>query len=853
MANLMQRAVQQAKTEAAAQAASGGDQALSYTDKEQSHSQTAQDLSAATAKKALSAVLRKAARKMQEEDAEAAAAMQAHQEALPDLAADQLRQQQEVVDSDQLQLEGLIRQQSGSSSESGSANPLGKNQSLGDRLGSMLKNAFSPSRQSSYVPLEADSSPEAQEADKPSEQEPSGSGRRALPRDASLGQRLGSILTGGLSIPRQSSYTSVNDDDDVVLPDAQDEDTSNSGKQAVLGVAHRALPRDASLGQRLGSLITGALSIPRQTSYTPVNGDDDVDSGQKSGRGIRNHVSFSRQHSSLHDGNSSERVLPRELSLRERYGSLALSRDSSYALPAGNSLAGPAAEHESSVPVSPGRRRALPRDASYLPEWVTRSHGQTPRGDGNGSGNASPRCRLGTSVSNASTASDPEADAPMPTWVDWPQVTPQQAAEEASQSGSEPAVPILMAPPHLRRQQQDSQKAASSLPRAKRPLSFAPDPLSLTLVHTPSMNPQLDLSPIAPIATPKGQRLFDFWHQKLEQKASAATDTQTPVPASAVAPAIASEAHSSPATHADQPGEAQMPSPSTAQQAESAARGTNSVQNDVAGTTGLLHQLASSGAVPQPSQLPTHQSQQHHLRAAPSVPDLTTAAAAACLPPPNADGSDAFQPGTVSAAFVAELQSATWLVHKQSLQQGALLEGIEQALSQLSEQRLLVQNPPAAAVMSNDEGVSSGGEWLFLVHHEVDNFFRVLGLTIFRVSTTGFNNACVFSKATLLNACMCCRHVLISRPISLLHRPACSCATQTCCKKHDTGVSILLKWSQHLLGFSSKSEQHVNGDLIPISTCFRVISGKNIIWCRCGIHSNTRQWVARRRWSSSAC
>ena len=219
LANLMRRAVQQAKTEAAAQAASGGDQALSYTDKEQSHSQTAQDLSAATAKKALSAVLRKAARKMQEEDAEAAAAMQAHQEALPDLAADQLRQQQEVVDSDQLQLEGLIRQQSGSSSESGSANPLGKTQSLGDRLGSMLKNAFSPSRQSSYVPLEADSSPEAQEADKPSEQEPSGSGRRALPRDASLGQRLGSILTGGLSIPRQSSYTSVNDDNDVVPPD----------------------------------------------------------------------------------------------------------------------------------------------------------------------------------------------------------------------------------------------------------------------------------------------------------------------------------------------------------------------------------------------------------------------------------------------------------------------------------------------------------------------------------------------------------------------------------------------------------------------------------------------------------
>ena len=101
--------------------------------------------------------------------------------------------------------------------------------------------------------------------------------------------------------------------------------------------------------------------------------------------------------------------------------------------------------------------------------------------------------------------------------------------------------------------------------------------------------------------------------------------------------------------------------------------------------------------------------------------------------------------------------------------------------------------------------------------------FSVLGFTIFRVSTTGFNNACVCAEATLLNACMCCRHVLTSRLVSLLHRPACSCATQTCCKKHDTDVSILLKLSQHLLGFSSKSEQHVNGDLIPTSTRFLVM------------------------------
>ena len=713
----MRRAVQQAKKEAAAQAGAAADQAPHPADTEQSaDSHTVQDHSAATGKKALAAVLQKAAHRMQEEESEAAAAMQAQAEvtgtdALPDLTSDQQGRQHEGVDPEQLQLLGLVRQQSGSSSDLDSATPLSKTQSLGNRLGSILMNAFSPSRQSSYVPLDADSSPEAKEANEPSEQASPGT-RRTLPRDASLGQRLGSILTGGLSIPRHSSYTSVSGDDDVVPSEAKDEDASDSSEQAMLG----PLPQNASLGQRVGSLLKGALSINRQASYTSIHGDGDVSGG--SDRGTKNHVSFSRQQSRLHGTDSSERVLPRELSLRERYGSLSLSRDPSYSLPAGNSLAGLAAEQESSMPSSPGRRRALPRDTSYLPEWVTRSHGQTPRGNGN----ASPRSRMGTSVSNASTASDPDdVDAPMPRWVDWPQVTPrggpqatsQQVEEEAPQSDPEPAVPILMAPPHLRRQQQDAQKAASALPRAKRPLTFAPDVLSLSLVHTPSMNPQLDLNPMAPLATPKGQRLFDFWHQKSEQKASAATETQTPGPAAAQAPATASEAYSSPNA-----GNPEQAVPSTPEQAESAASGAAAALLDPAGTTELTHQPAFSRIAPQ---LPPHQSQQHDLPAAAASSMHGATAAAAGVPSPNADGYVAVQPGTVSAAVVAELQSATRLVHQQSLQQEALLEGIEHALSQLSKQRLLVQNPQAAVVMSNKEGVSSGGKWLLLVYHEVNS------------------------------------------------------------------------------------------------------------------------------------
>ena len=798
----MRRAVQQAKQEAAA----GADQASYPADKERpADSQTAQDHSAAHGKKALTAVLRKAAAKMQEEEAEAAAAKPAQEEltgthALPDLSSDQLDQQYEGVDPEQLQLSGLVRQQSGSSSGLDSTTVLNKTQSLGNRLGSLLKNAFSPSRQSSYVPLDADSSPEAQEADDSREQEPLGTGRRALPRDASLGQRLGSVLTGGLSVSRQSSYTSLSGDDGVVPSEAKDEDADESGKQATLSAGHRALPRDASLSQRLGSLLKGALSSPGQASYTSVNDDDDVDSRESSGRGVRSNVASFKQQSRLHDVNSSERVLPRELSLRERYGSRTLSRDPSYSLLASDNLAGPAAEHESSMPVSPGRRRALPRDASYLPEWVTRSHGQTPRGDGNG--NASPRCRLGTSFSTASTASDPDVDAPMPTWVDWPQATPrggpqptrQQAEEEAAQSDSEAAVPILMAPPHLRRQQQDSQRAASALPRAKRPLAFAPDPLSLSLVHTPSMNPQLDLSPIVPVATPKGQRLFDFWHQKMEQKAPAATtDAQALGSAPAVAPATGSEVYFGAATHAGQPGNAEQVSPSTAQPVESAALGAAAALLDAAGTAELTHLPASSGAAPQLPQLPQlqpHQSQQHDLpaAAASSVHGLT--AAAAGMPSLDADGSVTVQPGTVSAAFVAELQSATRLVHQQSLQQEALLEGIEHALSQLSEQRLLVQNAQAAAVTSSDQGVLSG-EWRLLVQHEV-------------------NSACA-RPMSLHNTCMCCSHVLTSRLVSLLRMPACILLYKTCCKEQ----SFLANWS------SSTS---------PVATTSAEVSSSNEQW-----------------------
>ena len=614
----MRRAVQQAKVEAAAQAALGTWQA-SHDGRPGDNQKAAQ--TDATGRKALAAKLQKAAQRMQQEEAKSADAgqqqelstaadhvcfQQADSEVSNALEPTQLSHQGDGEDLDQLQVSDLADLQADDDSE----RPPVKTQSLGNRLGSMLKTAFSPSRQSSYIPLDADSPPDTKEANEAPEQALTSHGRSALPRDASLGQRLGSILKG-------------------------------------------------------------ALSLSRQPSYTSLSGDEDFDSSDPY-------------------GNSRRRALPRELSLRERYGSMSLSRDPSYSSPLGHSFGGPAGlDTEPPVPTSPGKRRALPRDASYLPDWVTRTHGQTPRGYGNGK--ASPRSRLGTSFSSVSTLSDHEDDNFMPRWVDWPQsslapeVSPHQAEEEAHDDLT-PAGPILQAPPHLRRQQKEVQKAEAALPRAKRPLSLASNPLSLALVHTPSMNPQLDLTPSSPVATPKGQRLFDFWHQKAEQ------------PVTAAGPASASDIHSKAVTHASQQvhSGAQQSEYSTTQRAESSTRADaaqlNAAQLNAAQAPEVAHQAdILTGA---------QQSDGSHQQ-----PATATGSGQ------GLDAGDG-QLHTASAVFLAELETASRLVHKQSVQQAELLKGIEHALSQLSEQRLLIQDPQAVAVMSHEEGVSHKGRLL---------------------------------------------------------------------------------------------------------------------------------------------
>ena len=101
---------------------------------------------------------------------------------------------QEPIDPSQLQLSGFDRSSSSSpelsrEEERFHSTPL-KTLSLGVRLGSMLMSALSIPRQgSNYVPIDADSSPEADSPDESCAQL-----RRTLPRDASLGQKLGDVV-----------------------------------------------------------------------------------------------------------------------------------------------------------------------------------------------------------------------------------------------------------------------------------------------------------------------------------------------------------------------------------------------------------------------------------------------------------------------------------------------------------------------------------------------------------------------------------------------------------------------------------------------------------------------------------
>ena len=657
MASLMRRAVQQAKAEAAAEAAAAAQSAAGSDNGQTTVAQKGTE-APANGKKALAGMLRRAAQKMQADEAKAQLQPAAgpsdpvqqpsspkegqEQQQMGQLTADGDNQlpppseQTDWLDPDELQLLDVNPSSNSSpdlhNPQSNPAMPIYKTPSLGARLGSLLKSALAPSTQSSYMPLDADSSPEADAgADQSSGQLTQSANRRAPARDASLGQKLGSLVKGALSLSRQPSYVPLQDQDNED-PDASD---------ALESLARSPVARELSLRERF------APASPRQSGHMP-------------------------------GADNTGHVLSRESSLQRRSSSLSLSREPSMSLRAPSISAGFGAMEELSVPASPGRRRALPRDASYLPEWVTRTH--SARGAPvHGDGTTSPRSRLGTASSNASAESDLGDDSFAPKWVDWPasarssprhslQLSPSQLGRE-DEGHLAPAGLDLTSPVQLERQEQEPQQAAAAPPRKRRPLDLAVDPLSLA--QTPPTNPQLDGTAM-PVATPKGQRLFEFWHQMAEQQQPSAAGTATHTPAR---PDIILDAGPQPVP-ADAPQQAQH-----AQQAQQQQQAQHTQQAQHAPHT---HQALHV----QPAKPPESSLQEQLAQTA---------------------GAGSVQFGVASAALVAELETASRLVHTQSLQQAQLLEGLERALSQLSEHRLLIQNPQPDAAVSQQMPLKHAG------------------------------------------------------------------------------------------------------------------------------------------------
>ncbi len=311
--------------------------------------------------------------------------------------------------------------------------------------------------------------------------------------------------------------------------------------------------------------------------------------------------------------------------------------------------------------------------------------------------------------------------------MNWPSIQPgsqsraPQQAEADPEDDVNPTVPILMPPPRLRKgQQQKTPKAEAALPKA-----LTPSPPSQSLMHMPS-GAELDAKPAPPVATPKGQRLFDFWHQKVDHQTSASTNPLSISHSLAVASEAKAELQSSSMHSADFPSLGQTRSVLHASHASddlnmpSSAQLAQHIQSagPASGQRLQLEMQAASlnlgSAEPAPHQQALTQSGPAQPLCTELHSDLghvqpSTAAAATAGQQHQAPTDEGWceERGATPAALVAELEAASRLVHHQSLQQAQLLEGLEHALSELSEHRLLIQNPQAA-VGTSQQGGSDG-------------------------------------------------------------------------------------------------------------------------------------------------
>ena len=314
------------------------------------------------------------------------------------------------------------------------------------------------------------------------------------------------------------------------------------------------------------------------------------------------------------------------------------------------------------------------------------------------------------SISNAFVEEDL-----MPTWVEWPSsgMEEERAGDNQTQAGDLGAsLPLLTTPPHARRAHQESPAA---LPRAKRPLSLAPDPLSLSLVHTPSMNPTLDLRPHTPLPTPKGQRLFDFRHHKVAPAPAPAPPADLPP---CLQPATTTELVAktdSCAIQSDGQAAASQPPVSVVSSSQNMSLQAPIGSSPSSGHIALQAPISMSSPT-QVSISPTRQTAPSPSSAAQPPSNQTSASQAVTAPPtaPNqqpappqlrsapdsphhASPPEASKLSAAQSELLTELTTASQLVQQQSARQAELLEGLEQALSQISQHCLLVQNPAAVS------------------------------------------------------------------------------------------------------------------------------------------------------------
>ena len=215
---------------------------------------------------------------------------------------------------------------------------------------------------------------------------------------------------------------------------------------------HMSPSRGASLGPRLGSVLRNALSIPRQFSYAPLEVDDDIAYGDEGPFG------------------------------------------------AGRQPA-------------PGLHRALPRDASYLPEWLDLRRKAT-RDRSSSSARSSADFSRSSQVSRAGSA--------LPEWVDAAAL--QQPAPDSTHfpepGPCQSALQELIQPP---RATNESGRFERLLKPAARPI-FAPDPPK-PLITAPSW-PPTQAEEASGARESRGKRLLAFWQQQQATAAAPLRKTQ---------------------------------------------------------------------------------------------------------------------------------------------------------------------------------------------------------------------------------------------------------------------------------------------------------------------------------------